>query len=161
MKKVIPVVFLAMLIPITTFSQDNKIPSSRNELRINLLTSVIGYPEINYERFFESNFGIGIAGAVSLEDARENYIRSYLIPYGRLYFGKNVCTGFYIEGNTGIINEHYDISTIKFGIGVAVGFKFLARNNWVGDIYMGAGRIYWNSYVEAYPRVGISIGKRF
>lgn len=143
------------------FIKANNRSFERNEIRVNLLSSVIGFPEFNYERFLESNFGLGVAGSLYLVE--ETNIRSMLIPYGRLYFGEKVCAGFFIEGNLGLITEKMYPSTIttNLGIGVAIGYKFLTINNWVGDIHLGVGRIYGGSQVEAYPRIGVSLGKRF
>lgn len=46
-------------------------------------------------------------------------------------------------------------------MGIAAGGKFLTKNGFVGEIYGGVGRLFGNSNVEAYPRGGITIGKRF
>ncbi len=45
------------------------------------------------------------------------------------------------------------------GLGIAIGWKYLSRNNWIGEIYLGGGRDFIND--GGYPRLGISIGKRF
>jgi hypothetical protein len=45
------------------------------------------------------------------------------------------------------------------GVGLALGWKYLSGNNWVGEIYAGGGRDFVNG--GGYPRLGITIGKRF
>ena len=153
----------------------------KNEIHFNLLTSVLGLPEINYERFLESNFSVGMSAMAALDGPEEKELRALFTPFGRLYFGSGTCEGFYIEGNGGIILGKYRkynyysssytdpyqqssytmTSYTNFGLGVAVGYKFLTKNNWVGDIFAGAGRVFGDSRIDTYPRVGISIGKRF
>ena len=108
-------------------------------------------------------------------------MRAAFLPFGRLYFSNEHAAGFYIEANGGLILEksktyYYDyyssysgvmqsaptINTYSnIGLGVAIGYKFLTKNNWVGDIFAGAGRVFGESNIDAYPRVGITIGKRF
>ena len=45
----------------------------------------------------------------------------------------------------------------------AAGGKFLTRNGFLGEAYLGVGRSFGrnSNNNEAYPRVGITIGKRF
>ena len=158
--------------------------SPKNEIRLNLFQSVLGLPEINYERIIDENFGLGFAAAVSLEDVQDSNLRSLFLVYGRLYLGNNKpATGFYIEGNTGLVlqkatnyysnynnNNNYNPYTSSsadsktysgLGIGVAAGYKFITKNDWVGEFSLGVGRVFGNRVIDAYPRVGITIGKRF
>lgn len=144
-----------------------------NEIRLNMLTAIIGYPEINYERFLTDNMGVGMAAAISLESKEDMSLRWFAMPYYRLYFGDKKASGFFIEGNLAVINqtaEDYDYTTGQYlglknytngGIGAAVGGKFLTRNGFVGEVYGGVGRLFGNSPTDVYPRFGISIGKRF
>ncbi len=183
MKKNLGIVALTFLISLSAFSQNNnqieyidnefyKLP--RHEIRLNLLTSVLGIPELNYEYFIQDNFGIGLALQASVESFEDMSYRAGVLPYGRLYFGQKPNRGFFIEGNTGILFEKFyrdywiqSQSTrqlrnkTNYGFGVGLGYKFMTKNNWVGDVQIGAGRIFGDTYFEAYPRFGISIGKRF
>lgn len=178
MKNKINLLFLFILVSFAGFSQTNSATFSypRNEIRVNLLTSVLGIPEINYEYFVEDNFGVGLAVQVSAENYQNMSLRAGFIPYGRLYFGELLNAGFFIEGNFGVLLEKYDwydysipsvnvpestYNDVNMGVGVSMGYKFLTKNNWVGDISIGAGRIFGDSNFGAYPRFGISIGKRF
>lgn len=146
----------------------------KNEIRVNLLGSILALPEINYEYFVEDNFGLGAVAAFSLENAYDSDLHSLFLVYGRLYFGNTKpATGFYIEGNSGLAleqssNYNYNTQTYSsqqmysgLGLGVAAGYKFLTKNNWVGELSLGVGRVYFSNSLEAYPRIGITIGKRF
>jgi len=153
-----------------------------NELKINLLLTVIGMPEISYERIVEDNMGVGLSVFAGLDDSQE--YNWGLIPHYRLYFGAKKASGFFIEGNAAIINfrDYYyyihpaidyapgylppptKTSTTSFGLGAAAGAKFLTRNGFLGEAYLGVGRTFGensSSSIEAYPRIGITIGKRF
>lgn len=190
MKKTFGVIALGLFLSLNMLSQnnneveffdnvkcfDNEVVSfPRHEIRLNLLTAVLGIPEVNYEYFVQDNFGVGIALQAGLEDFTDMSYRAGAIPYGRLYFGHMPNSGFFIEGSAGLIYEKFYETYIiqgqrlepqlkkekNLGLGVAVGYKFLAKNNWVGDIQIGAGRIFGHTDFGAYPRFGISIGKRF
>ncbi|MBP1664332.1 MAG: hypothetical protein H6Q19_1472 [Bacteroidetes bacterium] len=163
----------------TKYGQDSE--GLKNEIHFNLLTSVLGLPEINYERIMESNFSVGMSLMASLDPFEKQNLRAAFLPFGRLYFSNDYAAGFYIEANGGLIIEksrlyYYDYyspysgvtqstptvnTNSNFGLGVAIGYKFLTKNNWVGDIFAGAGRVFGDSNIDAYPRVGITIGKRF
>ncbi|QPH39904.1 hypothetical protein [Pedobacter endophyticus] len=149
----------------------------KNELKINLLTSVLALPEISYERILEDNMSVGIslAAGIGNEDDFSEY-RFLAIPHYRLYFGKKRAAGFFIEGNAAVgsvredhwayyqngFNVAYSSNVVNFGLGAAVGAKFLTRNGFLGEVFGGVGRfLSGNRTVEAYPRVGITLGKRF
>ena len=102
---------------------------------------------------------------------------------------RNPTIGFFLEGNSvmgtqeiympyqkpGNKDEWVSNYESKFtaGLGFALGWKYLSTNNWTAEIFGGLGRnfIYyedvddefgmtsWNQIL--YPRIGISIGKRF
>ncbi len=188
MKKILILTAVFILTMTSSFSQQQKYVvretiedettnidfSKKNEIRVNLLGTILGQAEVNYERFIENNFGLGLVTSISLLDEFDSNYHSLFLVYGRLYFGNTKpCTGFYIEGNTGLtlhesINYNTNTQTYSpngfyggLGLGVAAGYKFLTKNNWVGELSLGIGRIYFNNTDGAYPRVGITIGKRF
>lgn len=190
MKK-ISVIFISILVANFAYAQNNPAVGNQvinlsaplhqlgdNEIRFNLASAIAGLPEFNYERFVSDNAGIGIAMAVSLEKPETMTTRSEFMPYGRIYFGDRKASGFYIEANMAMIGQrevyndlNYSVSpptlvpvdnkAICFGMGGAVGAKLLTRNGFVGEIYLGGGRVFGKALVEGYPRVGFSIGKRF
>jgi hypothetical protein len=184
-KEILLIVILFLTIPLLGQDINSSIHQSQNslngngnnELRLNLLMSIAGLPELSYERFIADNMGIGLSAAISLDKFENEPMRSIILPYYRLYFGNKKANGFFIEGNMAMIGiKEYDyptgyysypavytstISSINFGFGAAVGAKFLTRNNFLGEAYLGVGRLFGESSVGAYPRVGISLGKRF
>ncbi|MFZ9661220.1 MAG: hypothetical protein ACO29O_05015, partial [Chitinophagaceae bacterium] len=156
-----------------TTSTSSKAPKLKNEIRFNIATAIAGLPELNYEAFIADNVGLGMAVAVSLETSENMEIRSLFIPYARIYFSEKPNAGFFIEGNLGFAGQKgtkYDSfngqstgvkSYFNGGFGAAVGWKFLTRNNYVGELYGGLGRLFGDNLIVVYPRVGITLGKRF
>ena len=151
-----------------------------NEIRFNLATAIAGLPELNYERLLSDNAGVGLSLAVSLENPIDMQTRSIFLPYGRLYFGDKKDAGFFIEANMAVAGQReksvgifYDSTTgtytgrgvdnkaVSFGFGCAAGAKFLARNGYIGELYLGGGRLFGNTIIGGYPRIGFSVGKRF
>jgi hypothetical protein len=192
MKRKLTIFIAVLLLSLNAFSQQQNTStdvnaaqskslngSDNNELRINLLMSIIGLPELTYERYVADNMGVGLSVAVSLDKMENMSTRSIISPYYRLYFGNKKASGFFIEGNMALVrqkeldyNYYYDNGvtyqselytrlTTNFGFGGAIGVKLLARNGFVGEVYLGGGRLFGESIAEAYPRIGVSLGKRF
>ena len=144
----------------------------KNEFRFNMLSSMLGLLEVNYERFLSDNSGLGISASISLENREDQEIRSLFLPYFRVYFSDGFATGAFIEANMAVAREYYpefgsswnsrayNYQT-SFGLGTTVGYKMVRRNGIVGEVSLGVGRLFGNSYAEFYPRIGISIGKRW
>lgn len=151
--------------------------NGNNELKLNLAYTIGGFPEINYERILKDDMSVGLAVIIGLEKEAEYAFG--IIPNYRIYFGGKKANGFFIEGNAAVISstrfgsyyvyDYYsnkysyygDKSQTNFGLGAAAGAKFLTKNGFVGEIYVGAGRLFGSDNVDAYPRAGITIGKRF
>ena len=144
----------------------------KHEIRLNMLSSMIGLLEVNYERFLSDNSGLGISASISLENKEDQEVRSLFLPYFRVYFSDGFATGAFIEANMAVAREYYpefgsswnsrvyNYQT-SFGLGTTVGYKMVRRNGIVGEVSLGVGRLFGNSYAEFYPRIGISIGKRW
>lgn len=169
--------------------KESKKIHDNNEIRLNVATPIFGLPELNYERFITDNMGVGLTVAFSLENAEDMTLRSMFLPYYRIYFGEKKASGFFIEGNMAVVGEHdkyyfdyhnytldetgeinyatgytpmvYSKAVTSFGCGAAFGFKFLTRNGVTGELCLGAGRLFGNTIIDAYPRIGVCIGKRF
>lgn len=152
--------------------------TGNNEIKLNLLFSILGMPEITYERIIGDNMGAGVAVLFNLE--KEVDYKFSMTPYYRVYFGNKKASGFFIEGNASIMTRRYEIvydyynsnngngdyrkeTRASFGLGAAVGGKFLTRNGFLGEAYFGVGRTLSDrrNIIEAYPRIGFTIGKRF
>ena len=152
--------------------------TGNNEIKVNVLYLVLGMPEISYERLITDNMGVGLSTMISVDDDID--MKYGVLANYRLYFGNKKANGFFIEGNMGVIVEetgtyyyvpspvndgyYYDIrksNDAYFGLGAAVGAKFLTRNGLLGEAYLGGGRLLSDKSSEFYPRIGITIGKRF
>jgi hypothetical protein len=175
MKKILLIVLMGL--SINAFAQEATVVKSKlNEIKVNAPYLLAGYPEVSYERIIDDESSVGISIGFSADEVF-NYDFT-AIPYYRFYFGKKQAAGFFIEGN-GIVfsgkNESviYDDITNNYnsnnsshlgmGLGMAIGGKFLNKNGWVGELFAGGGRNFINEdkISNAYPRFGLSIGKRF
>lgn len=153
-------------------AKDDPIALRTNEVKLNLATTIFGlYPEISYERILNEDFSVGASAGIGLN---HDYPLDFSItPYARWFFGgtstnlQKYGAGFFIEA-TGSVFSHnenerelYQESSkdVGAGLGLALGWKYVSKNNWVGEVYGGAGRDFVNDY--AYPRFGITLGKRF
>ncbi len=164
-------------------------PTKLDEVKINLGSTIFGlYPEISYERILNEDFSIGTAAGISLDMTSNNYPTNFsIIPYARWFFGgsannlQKYGAGFFIEANAAIaaINESvegsiyynscvadpdyvYESSNKNIfgaGLGLGIGWKYLSKNNWIGEFMFGIGRDFVND--GGYVRSGITIGRRF
>lgn len=153
---------LTLICAINLNAQDQPQQTNNNELKLNIGYLLLGLPEFSYERIIndESSFGASLAFSID-EDVDVNYI---LTPYYRFFFGKKRAAGFFLEGNAAVFNEDYNNTTeTAFGLGFGLGGKFLTKSNWTGELLIGLGRTLVNAdnTAEAYPRIGVSFGKRF
>ena len=170
MKKVLFIVAVFCM-PFVVFSQETEKVKTEpvNEVKLNLATTVfIFYPEISYERSLTKDLGLGVAAAVALKnDILYNF---QITPYFRFYFGSKPVRSFFIEANAALVglddayfsdflNSDRDRQNVTdFGLGLAVGYKFINNRGFIGEIYSGVGRTFGD---RAYPRLGISVGKQF
>ena len=162
MKKLITI--LAVFCSTLAFSQ-----SENNEFKVNILYTAIGMPELSYERLISDNSSLGASVAFSLDKKEDMDLRFSFTPYYRMFFGQKKAAGFFIEANSIVVNyvDTYNGSTntyetkTGFGLGAAAGAKFLTKNNLIGEVYGGVGRVFGDNSLGAYPRFGITLGKRF
>ncbi len=169
--------FFLVLTAKTTTAQDS-VNYYKNELKFNLLSGIAALPEVSYERLVKSNNGIGIAMAFGIGNVDEfSFYKVLVIPYYRVYFGDVEGAGLFIEANMGFagykesetiynsyLKREYTINGTKFnfGIGGAVGKKYLAKNGFSGEVFGGVGKFFGdNRSVNVYPRLGLTLGKRF
>lgn len=143
-------------------------PPGRNELKINGAYLLAGYPELTYERLLGKEASFGLSLGFGLDDSFGTNFGAF--PFYRLFFGKKPGAGFFVEGNGAVYSEQvsrefggdwsYETGA---GLGLALGGKFLTQSGWVAELFGGAGR----NFIDAegtssvYPRLGVSIGKRF
>ena len=150
---------------------------NNNEIKIDLFYALFGMPELTYERIFANNRGAGISMFLGFS-TKYTAFNFGAIPYYRYYFGRRKASGLFLEANTAILkvadNEKnrptfsaggsYDriSNNTLFGIGGAIGAKFLTRAGFTGEVYLGAGKTLTDSeFVKTYARFGYTLGKRF
>ncbi len=146
----------------------------KHEVKLNLLMTVLGAPEISYEYLLSDNTGLGASFIFGLADDVD--INVGIMPQFRVYFGSKRANGFFIEANSVIqsykgdrfvfLNDYTTYmsrsSHTNFGLGAGVGGKFLTRNGFLGEVSFSVGRLFGqNRLDDAYGRAGITIGKRF
>jgi hypothetical protein len=144
-----------------------------NDVKINVLYGVLEALELEYERIVNDNVGVGMAANYWFNDDSDlNFI---VLPYFRFYPSeKHHGAGFFIEANLAVVgSKYYDYDLlssysegekdiVSMGAGVAVGGKFMSKSGFFGEVFGGVGREFNDeSYVEVYPRAGITLGKRF
>lgn len=157
---------IVLLISVNMYSQE--IPegiSGKNEVKVNGLYMILGFPEISYERIINNESSLGFSVGFSV-DTKIDY-NFAVTPYYRFYFGKKRAAGMFLESSFSVFSAEADMgkreNLLGFGLGIAIGAKYLTKNGWVGEFILGAGRNVTNneSLDDAYPRIGITIGKRF
>jgi len=168
---------LFCLLTILTYSQETKPKLPTHELRLNLLYTAVGLPEISYEKIINNESSYGVSFAFSLDSYIDlNYI---ILPYYRHYFSKKRAAGFFIEANAslgsfkgsfyGYLSDdgRYYGSDVGnrtgAGLGFSIGQKFITKQNWTANITLGVSRnIVNNIFIDgSYPRIEIALGKRF
>lgn len=153
-------------------SQKDQDSIPRNELKINLLYTLLEVPDVSYERLLSPDGGLGVTLSIGIEE--DIGYKLAVFPYYRFYFGKGYANGFFLELNGVLANaqtDEYNEQTFIYeedyifaaGLGVGVGAKFLTRGNWIGEVFIGYGRyLSADSALPAgYPRGGITLGHRF
>jgi hypothetical protein len=169
------IICTALLFSMSIFAQSEKDEKHKNELKLNIPTSIGGYIDGSFERLLNDEAAMGVSIGFSLEDDIDYKLS--IVPYYRFYFGKKRAAGFFVEANGSLYLEEYETpttlmndmiiinskSTFGAGLGMAIGGKFINSKGWVGEIIGGVGRNFLNTekISGTYPRVGLSIGKRF
>ena len=59
-----------------------------------------------------------------------------------------------------VIENDKEISKGYAGLGIAIGGKFVNKNKWVADIFLGFSRTL-DVHYEVKRRIGLSVGRRF
>lgn len=170
---------LVLFFPLQAVSQnmnnDKMAQPKKNEMRVNLFSGLLGLPELNYERLLNDNSGLGLAINVAAENKELMATRALVLPYYRMYFGKKYASGFFIEGNMGLSFEQqpeYNFgiwppppvqykSGVYYGLGSAIGVKLENRNRLIGEVFLGGGRLFGDSYYGGYFRMGVCLGGRW
>ena len=156
--------------------QEEGLYTGKDELKVNGMYLLLGFPEISYERVLNQESALGISVAFEVEEVFG--IDFMILPYYRVYFGDKPAAGFFVEGNAALYvtdyfeykyddNGYYYEETknneVGAGLGLAVGHKFMTESGWVFEVFGGAGRNFLSPDVigAVYPRLGLTVGRRF
>ena len=138
-----------------SWSQDESDPNNgKHEIKVNGLYILLEAFEFSYDHILGEQSSVGVSIGFTFDD--DLGYDFMVVPNYKLFFNEKKAAGFYIELNSAVVNDE---SEVDFGMGIAIGGKFLNRNNFIGEIVLGGGRYF--SSDGGYPRLGISIGKRF
>ncbi|MFD2568627.1 DUF3575 domain-containing protein [Pseudotenacibaculum haliotis] len=183
MKKLLPIVFFCF--SAIGFAQDDPYPqdvNKKHEVSMNALTLIVSeWIDLSYEYLIneESSFGIDVQFGLDNNNDFESYRNFSITPNYRRYFSNKYARGFYVEAFGMIHSTEEDIDiflsstntyTVEvdkrtdFSLGISVGGKFVTKNGFVADVFLGVGRNLFNSendFSEVAGRVGISLGYRF
>jgi hypothetical protein len=149
-----------------------------HEFRIDVLESlVIPALDVSYEYIVSKYSGIGVSVFINLNKEFDDYQKFAITPYYRQYlFNKKDygARGFFVEGLLQYTNGREDESLFtgngdgkeetwnEFGIGFALGQKWVSNNGFVIELSAGVGRNFGVSNVgpEFFFRGGVNIGYR-
>ena len=156
--------FILLLPTIFAFGQEEKkSPYLLNEIKVSPSLFLQGIESISYERIIGEDGSVGLELMYDFSKEHTALYKSNILAYYRLFFSNRVnTTGLFIEWSVNRYNviQHNQISNGYAGLGIAVGGKFVNKNKWVADIFLGFSRTLDNHY-EAKERIGLSVGKRF
>jgi len=168
---------ILILFSIVLFAQEEE-KIANHELKLNIGYALGEIPEVSYEYILSDESAFGTSILFSTND--NNDIKFALTPYYRFYFGEKRAAGFFAEV-FGMLNSVEDQDYIiydfapdsnyssrdpetetGFALGIAIGGKFLTKNNWIFELYFGVGRnIINDNSLDSVPRAGLTLGKRF
>ena len=155
-------------------AQDYQNEFRHNEIKLNLIGIFMPAIELQYDYIIRPDMSVGADVSFGLGDA---YPIAYQVtPNYRWFFGGNTQSaqkygaGFFIEANLAAFGYRHDMyengQSVRqmetgFGLGAAIGWKYLSTGNWVGEVFIGAGKNFLDTGLPAYPRGGLMIGYRF
>ena len=147
----------------------------KHEIRLNALGLVV-HPALHvyYERGVDESNGYGVSLFANFGDDDTTYQNFALTPYYRLYFLNRKdfgASGMFVEVFSSFASANFhsydsnlkDEGEFQFSMGLALGKKWVNRNGFSFEAFVGVGR-YFSSQEgipDAHGRFGLSIGKRF
>lgn len=183
MKKSIFTLSLFLFVTLFTIAQEvnntseyEMLYQKKHELRIDALEGlIVPAIDISYEYVINKYSGVGASIFMNVSSEPEDYQKFAISPYYRQYFFNKKdfgARGFYGEGvlqfaggsenffneNGNVIDEEWS----SFGVGFAIGQKWVSENGFVIDISLGGGRYFGNDLgPEGFFRGGVTVGYRF
>lgn len=178
---------MALICLAVAFSYSQKTIRSgfnKNEAKLNMFYLPGGYGELSYERILGDKSALGVAVGLLIDSEGTNYVADIvtydmgILPYFRYYFGRKRAAGFFLEANVLVFSrEEFENGKDEWGLGVglAFGVKLLHKRDWCLDVFLGGGGMFEAhkdsdtpqpgfidlNFPDVYPRLGVSIGKRF
>ncbi|NLC48877.1 MAG: DUF3575 domain-containing protein [Bacteroidales bacterium] len=168
----------------------------RHEVKFNLGSAIFAaFPEVSYEYILGQGLSVGGAMGFGFNTDELDEYSFRVTPFARWFFGNSFLTmkqpakGIFLEGSFAVgTRDSYSYNTIvgnswtesyseknrepKFsaGLALALGYKFVSKQNWSAELFLGLGNSFvyyeseedkYNPKIPLYPRIGFSIGKRF
>ncbi len=160
-------------------NDENTDTTPKHEFRIDALEGlIVPAVDISYEYIISKFSGAGVSAFYGFEDEQgDDYHEWAITPYYRQYFFNKQdygARGFFAEGSLQVAGgtdtiEFFDPQRTveedwtKFGIGFAIGQKWVSKNGFVVELSIGGGRYFGSE--DAGPggffRGGASVGYRF
>ncbi len=183
---------VCLVISAMTFAQEdtddqpvnlNDINNKKHEFRIDVLeTLALPALDISYEYVLSKYSGVGATININFQDEDSDFRQEFAFtPYYRQYFFNKKdygARGFFAEGllqyasgengdflfGEDVLDESERGTWNKFGVGVAIGQKWVSRNGFVIELSLGGGRYLSDDdgvSPEGFFRGGVSFGYRF
>lgn len=134
-----------------------------SELKLNIASLFVKYPEIGYQYLINDEGAIGIDVAFPIAEERFLDFEYSITPFFRMYPNGNKSGTFY-ELAFMMYGKKAEGKTYS-GIGpsLAIGWKNITQTGFTFEVIAGGGRNFSNEekILEFFPRLGISVGKRF
>ena len=154
------------------------IAERKHEFRVDALEGLVAPAiDVSYEYVISKYSGAGVSVLIGLTDENSgDYPKFAFTPYYRQYFFNKQdygACGFFAEGLLNYSSGTVDFFTSNdfnqteedwsaFGIGFAIGQKWISQNGFIVEISAGVGRNFGDDDFapEAFFRGGVSIGYR-
>ncbi|MGB0260256.1 MAG: hypothetical protein ACPF99_02485 [Flavobacteriaceae bacterium] len=150
-------------------------PLGKHELRVNMLDLLVSPAlHIYYERVVDASTGYGVSVFADLGDNEVSYQNFSVNPYYRFYFFNRKdygARGLFVEAFSSLASVNFydgffsveDQDEFQISLGMSVGRKWVNRNGFTFETFLGFGRYLINPSEthEVHGRIGVSIGKRF
>lgn len=182
MKKITLIIVLAFTTIAVAQEKEERNPqdvNKKHEVKMNISNVLIfEWLDFSYEYLIneESSIGIGVLTSLNGDLDLKEYRKFSLTPYYRRYFSNKFARGFFVEG-FGMLHSYssdnnfyyyentsnHSSNRTEFAMGISAGGKFISKNGFTAEIYLGIGRNIGgdNNSLEAVGRGGISLGYRF
>lgn len=139
-----------------------------HEVRLNLLNSLLGSVDLQYEKLLNNDSGVGLTLGVGYNTGSDDVLYNSIVsvsPFYRMYFSQKKSAGFFVEGGG---RWSYDKSPKRkennAGISLSMGGKVLSKKELVASFKGGVGRFLTENHAmdtRFYPVLEIAVGKRF